>query len=86
MAEERKMVKVKYKFAISLRNNHTGEEIVLGMKHDSREKAEEYAEKNVCERCNSFSIFPVPRDSHWVNKIGGFQKNECKNKTRRSRC
>lgn len=68
--------KPKYKYGIRLRSKHTGEEITLGSQYDSEEEAIKNAEKQVCSRCNSFSIIPLPENAIWMDKETGFVRGE----------
>ena len=45
------------KYVIKLRSRHTGEEIWLGSQYDSPKAAKSYAEKEVCNDCNSYGKF-----------------------------
>ena len=59
-------------FAIQLTNKHTGETCWLGISHPTREAAKEYAEHEVCPRCNRYSIWPFPAEWKWVDRHRGF--------------
>ena len=64
------------KYYIRLYSKYTGDSIVLGSKYNTRESAIEYAEKNVCSRCNRYEINNVPDEFHWINKERGFVSKE----------
>ena len=49
-----------YEYAIKIRSKHTGQERTLGVKYATAKKAEAAAKKDVCLRCNSYSVGPVP--------------------------
>ena len=69
------------KFCINIRSKHTGETITLGTAYDSFEEAELEAKNVVCERCNSFNISPITKDSVWRNRKDGFMsENSWKNR------
>jgi len=82
----------KTKFGIRLCSKYTGEEITLGSQFDSEEEARKEGGKQVCPRCNTFSIIHLPNDAKWVDKKRGFvplkywkemmeeKKNDTKNK------
>jgi hypothetical protein len=60
-------------YAICLSSKYTGDEIVLGTKHVTREAAHEFAREYVCLRCNRYSVFPIEDDAQWINKHIGFR-------------
>lgn len=68
--------KSKRKYGIILRSKYTGEEITLGWQYDSEDAAKKGAEIEVCLRCNSFSIIPLPENAMWVDKKTGFVSEE----------
>ena len=61
------------KYVIKLRSKHTGDEIWLGSQYDSPETAKCYAEKEVRNDCNSYSIIPINEGLIWHDKITGFK-------------
>jgi len=60
------------KYYISLYSKYTGERIVLGSKYDTQESAIEYAEKNVCTKCNSYKVSITGNEYQWIDKHRGF--------------
>lgn len=61
-------------YAVQLISKHTGKTCWLGTKHSSREAALEYVEREVCQRCNRFEVWPVPADWARVNRRDGFKE------------
>ncbi len=59
-------------FAIRLRSKYTGEEIILGTQYPTQDAAIEAARIGVCDRCNTWTVFPVSKDSVWMDKRRGF--------------
>lgn len=62
-------------YAVQLISKHAGETCWLGAPHPSREAAREYAEREVCQRCFRFDVWPVPDDSVWVSRHAGFKRS-----------
>lgn len=67
---------VELKFSVEIFSKHTGERCVLGVKHNSREEAQKYAEEQVCPRCNRIEIVPVREEDRWYNRKDGFLSEE----------
>ena len=62
------------KYAIQLINKYTNSyPIWLGVKHDSKEEAKAYVEREICTRCNRVEYWRVEDNSYWVNKKEGFR-------------
>ena len=61
------------KYAIQLISKHTGETTWLGMKHETKEAAKAYFEKEVCARCNRVEYWPFDDDWKWVSRKEGFK-------------
>ena len=64
------------KYAISLRSKHTGEEIPLGGKYNTIEEAQEYANKEVCDRCNYIDFVMVNNDAIYRGRKIGFTNRQ----------
>jgi len=64
------------KYAIVLYSKHTGDGVVLGSKYETRKQAQEYADKDICLRCNRIEIIQVSNDAVWINRIEGFVERE----------
>jgi hypothetical protein len=60
-------------YAIQLISKHTGETTWLGLKHKDREAAKQYAEQEVCSKCNRYEMQPFPAGWQWVNRRDGFK-------------
>jgi len=60
------------KYGIRLYSKHTGEGIVLGSTFKTTEELNEWAEKNVCTRCNRYEIEYVHDGYLWMDKHHGF--------------
>jgi hypothetical protein len=61
-----------WKYAIRLRSKYTGQIVCLGSKFNTHEDAVNWAESNVCKRCNYVEFYPVRTDWIWVDKDSGF--------------
>lgn len=64
------------KYGIKICSKHTGEEIYLGGIYDTFEEAEKVAQRDVCPRCNRWSIIKVREGDIWINKNIGFGARE----------
>lgn len=60
------------KYYISLYSKFTGDRIVLGSKYNTQEAAIEYAENNVCTKCNSYKVSIIGNEYQWIDKHRGF--------------
>lgn len=60
------------KYAVQVISKYTGDTVWLGTKHETREAAKEFAEKEVCTRCNRFDLWLVEDDAVWINRHRGF--------------
>lgn len=60
-------------YAIQLLSKYTGDHVWLGIPHPNRESAREYAEKEVCARCNRIEIHSFPDDWEWIDRKAGFR-------------
>lgn len=61
------------KYAIQLSSKyHSDGGVWLGMKHESKEAAKAYAEKEVCFRCNRVEYWPIDDDAYYVGRKEGF--------------
>jgi len=73
-------------YGIRIYSKHTGESCVLGSKFDSEEKAKEYAEKEVCQRCNRWEYVYIPHeDAIWVDRKTGFRSLKMHNEFMREK-
>ena len=54
--------------AIKIRSRYTGEEIYLGTNYPSYAKAQAAAKRDVCERCNTYEIYPTTKDAVWIDR------------------
>ena len=64
------------KYVIKLRSKYTGEETWLGCQYPSHEEAVAYAEKEVCNDCDSYSIILVQDGRIWIDKETGFRDKD----------
>lgn len=62
------------KYAICLHSRYDGRIVWLGSKYDTREKAQEAANRDVCLRCNRYEIYMIDDDAEWENKTTGFTR------------
>lgn len=69
-------------YAIQLLSKYTGEHTWLGIPHKTRDAAREYAEKEVCARCNRIEIHSFPESWKWVDRKTGFRPHDQWIKTR----
>lgn len=60
-------------YAIQIASKYTGELTWLGIPHESKDAAREYAEKEVCARCNRIEIYSFPGNWFWVDRRIGFR-------------
>jgi len=63
-------------YAIVLRSKYTGEETHLGSSYNTREEAQEYADENVCTRCNYIDIRMIRDEWMWADRHRGFMSIE----------
>ena len=55
-----KVTPTRTKWAVRIRNHHTGQTITLGVRYDTRKAAEANAtDEHVCHRCNSVDVVPA---------------------------
>jgi hypothetical protein len=74
------------KYGVRIESKHTGESCVLGSQFDSREKAKEYAEREVCQRCNRWEYVYIPHeDAIWVDRKTGFRSLKMHNEIMREK-
>lgn len=55
--------KPKFRYAITIYNEHTGRDQPLGSTYATRNEAERYAKANICLRCNRYEIYSVNPNS-----------------------
>jgi len=67
---------VKVKYGIRLYSKHCGDSIVLGSEFSTMDELKEYAEKNVCSRCNRYEIEYIHEGYVWIDKKRGFMPSE----------
>jgi len=61
------------KIAIQLINKFNGDTSWLGIKHDSKEAAKAFFEKEICLKCNRAEYYRVDDNMEWVSRKDGFQ-------------
>lgn len=61
-------------YAIQLTSKFTGEAIWLGSKYASRDEAKQYAEREVCQRCNRYELLPVSASAQYRGRLQGFKE------------
>jgi hypothetical protein len=55
-------------YAIEMHNRFTGQSIYLGSKYRTRAEAEEAAKRDVCPRCNHYTVYAVPKDAQYIGR------------------
>ena len=64
------------KWGIIIYSKHTGDYKKLGSKFNTQKEAREYADKEVCSRCNTASLMAIEDDAVWVDSQLGFLSGE----------
>lgn len=61
------------KYAIRLESKWTGESVYLGASYQTQHDAVKAAEKEVCTRCNRYSVIALPDEKQWQGRKEGWR-------------